>query len=113
MCMVSNTGDFYGQRFKPWEPYIYPYTPSTVPAPTTSPWEKILKDAGGPTQKEFDDLKKEVEVMKELLKRAKEYDEKNNEPNCEIEDKMKFLKAVAKLVNIDLDDVLSKQANGI
>lgn len=46
--------------------------------------------------------------MKELLRKAKIYDEKNNEPNCEIEDKMKFLREVAKLVGINLDDVIEK-----
>lgn len=34
---------------------------------------------------------------------------KNNEPDCEVEDKMKFLKEVAKLVGIDLDEILNKK----
>ncbi len=44
--------------------------------------------------------------MKELLKRAKDYDIRNNEPDCEIEEKMEFLKKVAALVGINLDEIL-------
>jgi hypothetical protein len=62
-----------------------------------------------PSRQEFDALKKEVEDMKELLKRAKLYDEQNNEPNCEIKEKMEFLRNVAKLVGIDLDDVIGSK----
>lgn len=58
---------------------------------------------------EFDQLKKEVLEMKELLKRAIEYDKKNNQPHCEIEQKMDFLRQVAKSVGIDLDDVLNRK----
>jgi len=54
-------------------------------------------------------IKKEVEEMKALLKRAKEYDEKNNEPNCEIEEKMVMLRKFADAVGIDLDDVIKKK----
>ena len=85
MCVVSFVGDHFQQKWP--EPIITWYPPN-------------------PTKEEFDALKKEVLEMKELLRKAKIYDEKNNEPNCEIEDKMEFLRKVAKLVNIDLDDVL-------
>jgi Asp-tRNA(Asn)/Glu-tRNA(Gln) amidotransferase C subunit len=58
------------------------------------------------TRKEFDKLKKEVEEMMALLKRAKIYDEQNNEPNCELEDKMKKIREIAKLVGLDIDEIL-------
>lgn len=89
MCVVSFVGDHFQQR---WEPFKQP---SLQQYYQTSP-----------TKEEFEQLKKEVLDMKELLRKAKIYDEKNNEPNCEIEDKMKFLREVAKLVGVDLDDVL-------
>jgi hypothetical protein len=53
-------------------------------------------------------LKKEVEEMKELLKRAVEYDERNNEPHCEIEEKVEVLKKVAELLGVDLDSIFKK-----
>lgn len=59
---------------------------------------------------EFDELKRQVMEMKELLKRAKAYDERNGEPDCEmVDEKMDLLRRVAKLVGIDLDDVIGKR----
>jgi hypothetical protein len=91
MCVVSFVGDHFQQK---WTQPIYQTAFTNIPEITKA---------------EFDALKKEVEEMKALLIKAKEYDEKNNEPNCEIEEKMKFLKEVAKLVGIDLDEVLKKK----
>lgn len=94
MCLVSFIGDHFQDKWKPLEPIIT----------TTGTWTITQ----GVPQEEFDKLKKEVEEMKELLRKAKIYDEKNNEPNCEIEEKMEFLRMVARFVGIDLDDVLKK-----
>ncbi len=92
MCTVSMIGDFYDDKWK-----------KTVPADTTGIWSTP------PTRQEFEELKKEVLDMKELLKRAKKYDNDNGEPNCEIEDKMEFLRKVAQMVGIDLDDILGEK----
>jgi hypothetical protein len=75
------------------------------------PYNDLLNKAqlGNITRWEFEELKKEVKEMKDLLVKAKIYDTQHNEPDCEIEDKMKFLKECAKLVGIDLDDILNKQ----
>lgn len=120
MCVVSNSGDYWGRRLTPWNPYIHPYQPF-IPAPeTTDVTTRIFKFKGddGPSQEDFDRLKEEVEMMKDQLRQAKEYDEKNGEPDCEVEEKMKFLRRVAKSVGVELDDVLkpktddkSKEAN--
>jgi len=95
MCTVSMVGDHYNDIFKrrPW----YPQSPQQWHIPV----ETI-------TREEFDELKRQVAEMKTLLIRAKEYDERNNEPDCEIEEKMDVLRKVAKLVGIDLDDVIGK-----
>ena len=61
-----------------------------------------------PSQQEFDELKRQVDEMKLLLARAKKYDEENNEPDCEIDEKMKILRAVAAVVGVSLDDVLTR-----
>lgn len=47
--------------------------------------------------------------MKALLKRAKEYDERTGQADCEHDDKMDILRRVGKLVGIDLDDVIGAQ----
>lgn len=96
MCVVSMVGDHFGQEW----PKRYPWIPPSVPTPTFIP--------PAPSREEFDRLKLEVELLRGLLEKAKEYDKKNNEPDCEIDDKMKFLRQVAKSVGIDLDEVLKK-----
>lgn len=90
MCVVSMVGDHFNDKWQ--EPY----------------YQKIFTNIPDVSRAEFDALKREVEEMKALLKRAKEYDEKNNEPNCEIEEKMAMLRKFADAVGIDLDDVLKK-----
>jgi hypothetical protein len=91
MCVVSFIGDHYENKWKPYrtDPFGTSYTFTST----------------GVSQEEFDKLKEEVLEMKELLRKAKIYDEVNNEPNCEIEEKMQFLRQVAALVGVNLDEV--------
>ena len=42
----------------------------------------------------------------QALRLPKEYDERTGQPDCEVDEKMDLLRKVAKLVGIDLDDVL-------
>ncbi|TPJ86977.1 MULTISPECIES: hypothetical protein [unclassified Mesorhizobium] len=106
MCAVSMVGDHYNEKWhdqpwaKPLQPFrVYPegwpLTPTKVEAVPSVYVSKL----------EFDALKKDVEEMKALLIRAKEYDERNNEPHCEIEDKVALLKRVAEAVGVDLSEV--------
>lgn len=106
MCTVSMVGDFYTDKWKdltPSNPIPNPYinTPVTTTGNTMDFWKTPWA-----TKQEYDALKKEVEDMKELLKRAIEYDKKNNEPHCEIEEKIATLKKIAEWVGVDLTDVL-------
>ena len=99
MCVASMVGDFYRDKWTyqpPVQPLIEPsYTGFHFPA--------------YPTKAEFDELRKEVLDMKELLKRAVKYDAANNEPHCETAEKLKVLRKVAALVGVSLDDVLSPE----
>jgi hypothetical protein len=99
MCVVSMIGDHFDDK---WRPLFPPQMP-TIPAPAIVDWEKLFNPP--PTKADYDALKKEVEEMKELLKKALEYDKKNNEPHCEIEEKMAILKAVAKGMGVDLNEI--------
>lgn len=81
MCVVSMIGDFYSEKFQPY--FNWPQT----------------------SQTEFDALKKDVLEMKELLRRAKIYDEKNNQKDCELEEKFKLLKEIAKMVGVELTNI--------
>ena len=45
---------------------------------------------------------KEVAEFKRLLERAREYDKKHNEPDCELEEKRQALKRVADKLGLDI-----------
>jgi hypothetical protein len=98
MCSVSMAGDFYRDKWRDERPNLWPgiYAPNP---PTIS-------------REEFESLKKEVLDMKELLKRAKAYDERNGEPDCGVDEKMDLLRRVAKLVGVELNDVLGSKREG-
>jgi hypothetical protein len=92
MCVVSMIGDHYSDKWKDLGQFKNPLVnPIQV------------------SRQEFDKLKAEVEEMKKLLIKAKLYDEQNNEPECEVEDKVALLKKVAELVGVSLEDVFGKQ----
>lgn len=104
MCTVSMIGDHYNDKWTRRWTELYPYETRLVQRPITPDdishmLEKKI------TRKEFEELKKEVREMKELLIRAKIYDESNGEPNCEMEAKVALLKKVAELVGVDLKDI--------
>ena len=91
MCTVSMIGDHFNDKWK------------------QQPYQQLFTNIPEITKAEFEALKKEVEEMKALLKRAKIYDEQNNEPNCEMDEKMAMLRKFANAVGINLDDVLKKE----
>lgn len=105
MCVVSMIGDHYSDKWGDRWPGIRTW-PDTVEYPETGvqPFNPIPIIS----REEFDAIKKEVEEMKALLRRAKEYDERNNEPDCEIEEKMALLRKVAQMVGVGLDDVIGR-----
>lgn len=87
MCVVSYVGDYWREK--------------TVPNKWPE-WEEIVLH---PTRTEFDELKKDVEELKELLKQAKLYDEAVGEPDCEVDDKVKLIKEMAEKLGVDLEDI--------
>lgn len=93
MCVASMVGDHYRDKWTLPNTSGWPYPGQTVPAEPVSRWE-------------FDTLKREVQEMIALLKRAQKYDADNNEPHCENDSKMDFLRMVAKSVGVDLDKAM-------
>ena len=61
------------------------------------------------SREEFDELKRQVEDMLEILKVAKLYDEENGEPDCAMDEKVGILRKVAELVGVDLSEVFGKK----
>lgn len=94
MCVVSMVADHYQDKWT-----APGYQQLLNPAPFTSPVSREEYE------KEIAALKKEVQDMKELLIKAKAYDERNNEPNCEMEQKIAFLKKVGDVIGVDLSDI--------
>jgi hypothetical protein len=95
MCTVSMVADHYRDNFIQRWPHPNPIHPLSTAAFTIPPVSR----------EEFNALKAEVEDMKKLLLRAKDYDERNGEPHCEMEEKVALLKKVAEAVGVNLDEV--------
>lgn len=91
MCVVSMIGDHYGERF----PQQYP---GVIQTTGTNIYQYISRE-------EFEQLKRDVLEMKELLKKAKIYDEEHGEPDCQKDEKIALLRKIAELVGVDLEDV--------
>ncbi len=79
MCVYSMIADHYRDRWRERKEYQYPpatteqfpYQPKVIPftiQPTITP--------------------EEIEEFRKLLERAREYDKRNNEPDCENQEKL-------------------------
>lgn len=96
MCVISMISDVYRRQ---WE--------DKLPKEIFDLNEKNFDDVAKYVSKvDFDALKKEVEMLKQLLVEAKKYDERTNQPDCEQSEKVEIIRKVAELVGVDLKDVL-------
>lgn len=106
MCAVSMIADDWSKRHRPRiDPWINPN-----PAPTTPAWGTILPMLPQVSRQEFDELKKEVEKLREDLIKAKKQDEAEGNPDCEMEEKIEFLRKVADFVGVPLEDIFRAQS---
>lgn len=105
MCVVSMISDHYNDKWK--ERWPIPGYPTQPPTESTPP-SIFINQPAEITRAEFEELKKEVQEMKELLKRAKKYDEENNEPDCEMDEKVALLKKIADFVGVDMSEIFKK-----
>ena len=97
MCVVSIVIDHYRDK---WTPTFTPQEPQQQPWY----WATTFPNAAV-SRAEFDALKRDVEELKLLVKRAKEYDERNGEPDCEMDEKVELVRKVAELVGVDIEDL--------
>lgn len=89
MCVVSMVTDHYIEK---WTPYVqYPTGIFTSSAPTVT----IVQS---PTAEE-------VAEFRRLLDRAREYDKRMNEPDCELDSKRQTLKTLAAQLGVDISFV--------
>lgn len=101
MCVVSMVGQTYSDDY--WRRQIQPNLQPSLPG--TSELYSVTIKGLPPTREEFDALKREVEFMKKMLEAAAKYDVENNEPHCEMEDKVAILKKIAEAMGVDLGEV--------
>lgn len=94
MCMVSNIGDGWKDQFPhkwPQFPFQPPYVPPQI------------------SREDFEALKREVEELKKLLEAAKAFDKATGQHHCEMDEKVKLIKEIAKIVGVDLGDVFEEE----
>lgn len=92
MCVFSMVVDHY-QKTWPEIPK-YPDIPGVT-------WPDFLDTVDGKQKQK--ELEKRIEEMEELLRKAKIYDEENNEPDCESETKKKTLQELADLWEVEIN----------
>ncbi|MGZ4849829.1 MAG: hypothetical protein ACXV2C_00425 [Candidatus Bathyarchaeia archaeon] len=102
MCVVSAVGQYWSDTFPQRNPGIQIPT-GAAGGPVFTPWQTYV------TQEQFNALKKDVEELKTLLIAAKKFDEATGQPDCEFEDKVALIKAVAKMVGVDMKDIFPDQ----
>ena len=110
MCMVSNIveyeRDWINKRYPNVEPWIQPrITPIEPldPLPFTPFVTNPLV-----TREELDEIKKQLEEFRELLKQAKIYDERTGQPDCsDKKEIVDFLRKLADKLEVEgLGDLL-------
>lgn len=99
MCVYSMIADsFFDKWNKPWK-WVDPNTAPQVP--WVQPCDPIPYYPDIPVSPSIKKKKKEltqeqIDDLLDLLKRAKEYDKRNNEPDCELEEKKEKIRKLAK-----------------
>lgn len=88
MCVTSVIYDHYHDKW--WDRYwknheLHPLQPYIPPIPSVPP----------PTDEE-------IKEFRTLLARAREYDKKHNQPDCETEEKRRKVKELADLLGIEV-----------
>lgn len=66
-------------------------------------WQRLLQQPYVPTTPIVP--QHEVDEFKRLLDRAREYDKKHGEPECELQEKKDALKQIAKVLGVDISFV--------
>lgn len=99
MCVVSNIGDSWKGDF----PIRYPGINQDFFEPNVTRTDLDLMRAE--LQNEIEKLRKEIKALKKLLKAAQTFDEETGQKDCEMDDKIAFIKKAAELVGVDMKDV--------
>lgn len=87
MCVVSMVMDYYSDKW--YERLQRPLNIPPMPKwPPYTPEPRLTEE--------------EVKEFRELLRRAREYDKKNNEPDCELEEKKEKVRKLAEELGVKI-----------
>lgn len=104
MCVVSMIMDHYSDKWRDRLPQpqgpqpFFPYTPS-VPPQSPEDQRKALEQFMYRPPAITD---AEILEFRQLLDRAREYDKRNNEPDCEIAEKREAVLRIAKQLGVEI-----------
>lgn len=98
MCTVSMIIDHTQDIWKDRYPNIWP---NPIYIPNKDPFQTFPTI----TRQEFDALKREMEDLKKLLFKAKKYDEETGQKDCEVLEKVAFIRKIALLLGVDISDL--------
>lgn len=87
MCVVSMVMDTYTDRWRELQTQPLPYT--IQPAIFLPPEPAISA--------------KEIAEFRDLLNRAREYDKRRGEPDCELDSKRQAVKTIAAELGVEID----------
>lgn len=97
MCMVSVVMDYGWERLRDWQQPIVRPDPFVVQPIVIHPdAPTITKPAPSEGLAEF------IRTLEDMLERAKEYDRRNNEPDCELDEKRAALKKIADEMGVQI-----------
>ncbi len=103
MCTVSMIYEHYRDRWQPLVPwYPQPWQPEPVTPMSPADFQKAL-EVFKPAAPAITPA--EVAEFRKLLERAREYDKRMNQPDCELDAKREILKQLAAALGLDISFV--------
>jgi hypothetical protein len=104
MCVVSMITDHYIDKWSQRCPNCQPSTtgPYTGSGQIGGTWPISYPDGVPEVTPNPGISQAELEEFRQLLERAREYDRRNNEPDCELDSKRQALKNIAKQLGVEI-----------
>ena len=108
MCAVSMVMDHYRDRWyprvpEPFYPYVHPDPVKPVDWAEFAEKLKQFQRQVKPSEPAITD--EEIREFRKLLERAREYDKRMNQPDCEMDDKRNVIKRIAAILGVDVSFV--------
>lgn len=105
MCVVSMVYDHYWDK---WSQPPYRISPTPLPyqvpvvTPYPQPFVPVVPVPVAPVVPVQLPTQAEIEEFRKLLERAREYDKRTGQPDCELEEKRAKLKKLAEEMGVDI-----------